>query len=71
MRFTSRRDMTDEFVAVMHTPWRDEAAECHGERFELQSPWSHPKPAQPGKPSALIDSMVPRTFDAIGRYAAG
>tara|TARA_A100001037_G_scaffold242836_1_gene223371 strand:+ start:12742 stop:12843 length:102 start_codon:yes stop_codon:yes gene_type:complete len=33
VRFTSRRDMTDEFVAVMRTLWRDEAAECHGEHF--------------------------------------
>ena len=71
VKFTSRRDQTEEAIEVMRRLWRDEVASFDGEHYTLEPSAAWPKPRQPGGPPILIGGMGLRTYDAIGRYADG
>ncbi len=71
VKFTERRDRTEECVAIMRALWSDDEAAFSGEQLNLEPSWAWPKPKQSGGPPILIGGMGPRTYDAIGRYADG
>jgi probable F420-dependent oxidoreductase len=68
----SRRQRTEEHLAVMRALWTQEEAAFHGELVDLEPSWAWPKPARAGGPPVLLGGgWGPRLFDAITRYADG
>ncbi len=69
--FLTRRDRTEDCIAVMRSLWRDEIAEHKGTHASLSPSWAWPKPAQAGGPPVLIGGVGPRAYRAMARYADG
>lgn len=48
--FPKRAERTREYLEVMHTLWRDDVSEFHGEHYDLPACRSYPKPVQDPHP---------------------
>ena len=69
---STRRERTEEHVAVMRALWTQDEAAYEGDLVRLEPSWAYPKPAQQGGPPVLLGGgWGPRLFDAIARYADG
>jgi probable F420-dependent oxidoreductase len=68
----TRRERTEEHLAVMRALWTDDESAYEGELIRLEPSWAWPKPAQRGGPPVLLGGgLGPRLFDAIARCADG
>jgi probable F420-dependent oxidoreductase len=69
--FERRGAVTDEYVAVMKTLWRDERPEFHGEWVEFADVAFEPKPVQQPHPPLWFGGRSMASLDRAARLGGG
>lgn len=71
VEWTSRRELTQDRVALMRALWADEPTAYKGEFGSVRASHAYPKPVR-GKPRILVGGAVsPKLFAQIAAYADG
>ncbi|KUI35215.1 LLM class F420-dependent oxidoreductase [Mycobacterium sp. IS-1496] len=60
-----------DMVAALHTLWTQDEAEHHGEFFDFEPVWCHPKPAQRPGPPLLAAATGPKAIGECLPWADG
>lgn len=71
-KFSQRRALVREHVAIMRSLWRDDEAQYEGEHVSLSTSWMWPKPVQRPSPPVLLGSAAgEKAFAEIVGWADG
>jgi len=64
------RALTD-MIAALDALWNDDESEHHGEFYDFDPVWSHPKPRQQPRPPLLAAATGPKATRECARWADG
>ena len=67
IRWADRYRALGDMVAALHALWTEDESEHHGEFYDFEPVWSHPKPRQRPRPPLLAATTGPKaTRDCLG-----
>lgn len=67
IRWADRYRALGDMVAALHALWTEDESEHHGEFYDFEPVWSHPKPRQRPHPPLLAATTGPKaTRDCLG-----
>ena len=67
IRWADRYRALGDMVAALHALWTEDESEHHGEFYDFEPVWSHPKPQQRPRPPLLAATTGPKaTRDCLG-----
>lgn len=71
IRWADRYRALGDMVAALHALWTEDESEHHGEFYDFEPVWSHPKPQQRPRPPLLAAATGPKATRDCLRWADG